>query len=280
MSTRKLHAGLLAAMAVVLVAGAAGCTQVAKHVSAAASPGSPVTGGQPPPLRIARLRAEGRIVEIGPAELALTAAETSSLLRNADLALAEDLVAELYRQTEGWAAGVYLAALYLREGGSLPRAAVSFSGHDRFIREYVETEFLARLSEQRRTFLTRTSVLERMCGPLCDATLGLRGSAGTLAGLARSNLLLVPLDRSGEWYRYHRLFRDMLRAQLDRLEPELIPALRHRAAGWCLRNGLPEEALEYSMAAGDVDTAARLVEMLGVATYWQGRVATVQRWFR
>ena len=104
-----------------------------------------------------------------------------------------------------------------------------------------------------------------MSGPLCEAVLQLPGSAATLAELARSNLLLVPLDRQGEWYRYHHLFRDMLLAELQRLEPGLIPVLRRRAAGWCLQNGLPEEALEYSMAAGDVDVAAGLVEKLVAA---------------
>ena len=129
-------------------------------------------------------------------------------------------------------------------------------------------------------FLTRTAVLERMSGPLCEAVLDLPGSAATLADLARSNLLLVPLDRRGEWYRYHHLFRDMLLAELERREPELIPVLRRRAAGWCLRNDLPEEALEYSIAAGDVDEAARLVEKLWLPADRQGRVATLQRWFR
>ena len=104
-----------------------------------------------------------------------------------------------------------------------------------------------------------------MYGPLCEAVLDMPGSAATLADLARSNLLLVPLDRRGQWYRYHHLFRDMLLAELERLEPELMPALRRRAAGWCLRNDLPEEALEYSIAAGDVDTVARLVKSLSLA---------------
>jgi len=144
----------------------------------------------------------------------------------------------------------------------------------------MQSQFLARVSARQRVFLTRTAALDRMCGPLCEAVLDLPGPAATLADLARSNLLLVPLDRHGEWYRYHQLFRDMLLAELRRLEPELIPVLRHRAASWCLRNGLPEEALEYSMAAGDIDAAAGLVETLAVPTYWQGRVATVQRWFR
>ena len=108
----------------------------------------------------------------------------------------------------------------------------------------------------------------------------LSGSGVILAELARSNMLLVPLDRHGEWYRYHHLFRDMLLAELHRLEPGLIPVLQRRAAGWCARNDLPEEALEYSMAAGDVDAAAGLMERLVVPTHRQGRIPTVQRWLR
>jgi LuxR family transcriptional regulator, maltose regulon positive regulatory protein len=119
-----------------------------------------------------------------------------------------------------------------------------------------------------------------MSGSLVEAILEQPGSAATLAELARSNLLLVPLDRRGKWYRYHHLFRDMLLAELDRMEPGLVPVLRRRAAGWCLRNGLLEEALEYSMAAGDVDAAARLAENIWVPTARQGRISTVQRWFR
>ena len=211
--------------------------------------------------------------------MSLTREEASSLLRDAGLALGEDDVAELHERTEGWPAGLYLAALYLREGGSLASAAVSFGGDDRLVSEYMESEFLSRISRRQRVFLTRTAVLERMCGPLCDAVLDLAGSAAILADLAGSNLLLVPLDRRGEWYRYHHLFRDMLLAELERLEPGLMPVLRRRAAGWCLDNGLPEEALEYSMAAGDVDGAARLVGQLAVPAYRQGRVTTIQRWF-
>jgi len=155
-----------------------------------------------------------------------------------------------------------------------------FSGADRFVREYVESEFLARLPEQQRVFLTRTAALERMSGPLREAVLERPGSAATLAELARANLLLVPLDRRDQWYRYHHLFRDMLLAELERLEPGLIPVLRRRAAAWCLHNGLVEEALEYSMAAGDVEAAARLVEKRWHPTYQQGRITTLQRWFQ
>ena len=237
-------------------------------------------GRAEPPLRIARLRAEGKIIEIGPDDLSLTCDEASSLLRNVDLTLAEEDAAELHKRTEGWPAGLYLAALYLREGGSFASAACSFGGDDRLVSDYMESEFLSRISRRQRAFLIRTAVLERMCGPLCEAVLDMGGSAPILADLAGANLLLVPLDRRGEWYRYHHLFRDMLLAELHRREPELIPVLRRRAADWYLRNGWPEEALEYSMAAGDVDGAARLAAQLAVPAYRQGRVTTIQRWFR
>jgi LuxR family maltose regulon positive regulatory protein len=239
-----------------------------------------LAGRSEPPLRTARLRAEGKILEIGPGDLSLTREEASALLRSAEVALSEADVAELHRRTEGWAAGLYLAALYLREGGSPGDAAAVFGGDDRFVSEYMESELLARISQQQRAFLTRTAVLERMSGPLCEAVLELPGSAATLAGLARSNLLLVPLDRRGQWYRYHHLFRDMLLAELERVEPGLVPVLRRRAAAWCLRNGLPEAALEYYIAAGDVGAAARLVERLWLPAWRQARVTTVQRWFR
>jgi LuxR family transcriptional regulator, maltose regulon positive regulatory protein len=234
-------------------------------------------GRDAPPVRVGRLRAEGRIVEIGAADLALTREEAAVLLCEAEVTLGEEDLADLHRRTEGWPAGLYLAALSLREGGSLPRAAASFGGTDRFVREYVESELLTRISSEQREFLTRAAILDRMSGPLCEAALDLPGSAATLAGLAGSNLLLVPLDRRGEWYRYHHLFRDMLLAELERREPGLAPVLRRRAAAWCLRNGRPEEALEYSIAAGDVDTVARLVEQLWLQVYFTRR-ATVERW--
>jgi LuxR family maltose regulon positive regulatory protein len=239
-----------------------------------------LAGRAEPPLRIPRLRAEGRLVEIGPGDLSLTAEEAASLLRAAEVVLGDEDMTELHRRTEGWAVGLYLAALYLREGGSPRGAAASFGGDDRFVSEYVESEFLARISSSQRVFMTRTAVLERMSGPLCEEVLGVPGPAAALTDLARSNLLLVPLDHRGEWYRYHRLFRDMLLAELERREPGLAPVLRRRAAAWYLRHDLPEEALEYSILAGDVDSVARLVQTLWRPVYIRGRTATLQRWFR
>ncbi|HYX59301.1 MAG TPA: LuxR C-terminal-related transcriptional regulator [Streptosporangiaceae bacterium] len=238
-----------------------------------------LAGRDEPPLRIARLRAEGRILEIGPGDLSLSREDATALLRDAGLALAEDEIAELHRRTEGWPAGLYLAALYLREGGSLGTAAVSFGGDDRLVSQYMEAEFLARISVRHREFLTRTAVLERMSGALCEAVLEVPGSAATLAELSRSNLLLVPLDRRGVWYRYHHLFRDMLLTELERHEPGLLSMLRGRAARWCLENGRPEEALGYFMAAEDVDGVVRLVEQLALPAFRQARLTTIQRWF-
>jgi LuxR family maltose regulon positive regulatory protein len=239
-----------------------------------------LAGRDAPPLRIARLRVEGRILEIGPAELSLSHQEAASLLHAADVPLGDDDVAALHKRTEGWAAGLYLAALYLREGGSVQGAGDAFGGDDLLVSQYLESEFLGRISARHREFLTRTAVLDRMCGPLCEAVLDQPGSAAELAELVRSNLLLVPLDRRGFWYRYHHLFRDMLLAELERLEPGLLTVLRRRASAWCEANDRPEEALEYAMAAGDVNTAARLVQGLWLPTERQGRFVTLQRWLR
>ncbi len=259
-----------------------GCRDALSVLADHVPPGSRLVlaGRDEPPLRVARLRAQGRLLQIGPGDLALDRAEAAALLRAAEVMLGEDDVATLHQRTEGWPAGLYLAALYLREGGPLGTAAVSFGGDDRLVSEYLEAEFLGRISARHRVFLTRSAVLERMCGPLCEAVLTEPGSATVLAELARSNLLLVPLDRRGYWYRYHHLFRDMLLAELERREPGLMPVLRRRAAAWCRDNNRPEEALEYSMAAGDVDAAARLMESLAVPAYRRARHTTLQRWFR
>src|SRR5690348_5175286 len=241
-------------------------------------PGSQLVlaGRAQPPLRLARLRAEARLTEIGPADLVLSAAEAGALLRAAGVTLGEYEVAELHRHTEGWPAALYLAALHLREGGSLPRAAVTFGGANRLVSDYLEAELLSLVSPGERLFLTRTAVLERLSESLCEAVLEAPGSGATLAELSRSNLLLVPLGGQDGWYRYHHLFRDMLLAGLYRTEPELIPVLRRRAARWCMQHVLPEEALEYSIAAGDVPTAAVLIEKLAVPARRQGRAVTLQ----
>jgi LuxR family maltose regulon positive regulatory protein len=237
-----------------------------------------LSGRDAPPLPVARLRAEGRIVEIGQVDLALTREAAAALLKDAGLSLGETEVREVHRRTEGWPAGVYLAALCLRQGGTMPGHTVSFGGDDRLVAEYIESEFLSRISEHDRLFLTRTAVLDRLTGPLCEAVLDMPGSAATLDDLARSNLLLVPLDRRRRWYRYHRLFRDMLLSELERRDPSLIPVLQRRASTWYAENGLADQAVEYAIAAGDVSQTARLVDQLGLAAFRQGRTGTLDRW--
>jgi LuxR family maltose regulon positive regulatory protein len=146
--------------------------------------------------------------------------------------------------------------------------------------DYLRSELLAQLPAEQVQFLTRTAVLERMSGPLCDAVLDTRRSAEVLRSLEDSNLLVVPLDRHRVWYRYHHLFRDLLRAELERREPRLLPELHARAAVWCEANGLEEMAIDHAQAAGDADLVARLVAALAQPAYAAGRVSTARRWLR
>src|SRR6266536_3790966 len=152
---------------------------LAEHVPAGSR--MVLAGREQPPLRLARLRAEGRVAEVGVADLSLPREQAAALLRAAGVTLAADELAALHQQTEGWPAGLYLAALSLREGGSLENAVRSFGGDDRLVKEYIESEVLARISPRHRMFLTRTAVLERMCGALCDAVLEMPGGATALA---------------------------------------------------------------------------------------------------
>jgi LuxR family maltose regulon positive regulatory protein len=232
-----------------------------------------------PPLPVALLRVQGRVVELGVEELAMDHQEARALLEGAGVGLDDAEVKELVARTEGWPVGLYLAALALKAGGPQATAGPAFTGDDRFMADYLWSELLGQLPPERVTFLTRTAVLERMCGPLCDAVLDTTGSAQVLAWLEASNLLLVPLDRRRRWYRYHHLFRELLIAELDRREPQLVPQLHTRAAGWWEANGLPELAIDHAQAAGDADRVARLVWALALPAYGAGRVDTARRWF-
>ena len=231
-----------------------------------------------PPLPVGLLRAQARLVEIGVNELAMDRLEAALLLSDAGVELSREEVDELVRQTEGWPVGLYVAALARKAGGPRRRPGAGFTGHDRLMAEYLRSELLARLPQRTVSFLTRTAVLERMSGPLCDAVLGATESGRVLESLEGLNLLLVPLDRRREWYRYHRLFRDLLRAELERREPELIPVLHARAAAWCETNGRPELAIDHAQAAGDADRVARLVAGLAQSAYASGRVDTARQW--
>jgi LuxR family transcriptional regulator, maltose regulon positive regulatory protein len=231
-----------------------------------------------PSLPVALLRAQGRVVEIGVEELAMDHQEARALLEGAGVGLADAAVDELLARTEGWPMGLYLAAMAHKAGG--PRQAwAGFTGADRFVADYLWSEVLGELPAERMTFLTRTAVLKRMSGSLCDAVLDTTGSGDVLASLEASNLLLVALDRHRQWYRYHHLFQELLLAELDRREPDLVRELHARAASWCEANGLPETAIDHAQAAGDADRVARLVWKLAMPAYGAGRVDTARRWF-
>ena len=153
-----------------------------------------------------------------------------------------------------------------------------FTGDDRFIGDYLRSEFLQRVSRADVSFLTRTSILDRMSGPLCDVTAGRTGSSRVLDRLERRNLLVLPLDRRGDWYRYHPLFRELLHAELTRREPDIVPELHSRAAAWYEANDLPESAIEHAQHAGDADRVARLVLKVANPVWASGRLDTVLRW--
>ena len=230
-----------------------------------------------PALSPAALRARGLALEIGPGELRMDAEDAGRLVGAAGVDLPDDELAELIEHAEGWPAGLYLAALSIRAQGAKANAA-AFAGSDRLMVDYLRSELLAHLSPDDVRFLSRTAVLERMSGPLCDAVLESRGSAAVLESLERSNLFLVPLDRDRQWYRYHHLFQELLRGELGQAEPDLVPQLLARAGEWCVANGQAEAAMEYAQQAGDVDGAARLFEQCGPVVYQSGRVATTERW--
>jgi LuxR family transcriptional regulator, maltose regulon positive regulatory protein len=238
-----------------------------------------LSGRSDPPLPLARMRARGEMAEIRVADLQFTDEEAMALL-NASMGLqltAED-VERLAERTEGWAAGLYLAGLSLRDRQDSTAFIAAFHGDNRHVADYLAAEVLERQSEEIRTFLLRTSILERLSGPLCDAVLEAEGSAGLLGELERSNLFLVPLDDHREWYRYHHLFAQLLRLELGHRDPGLVPMLHRRAAAWHRQAGNLDEAIGHASAAGEFTQAAALIAQHWL-TYWRrGQRATVARW--
>jgi LuxR family transcriptional regulator, maltose regulon positive regulatory protein len=230
------------------------------------------------PLPTARLRALGEIVEITADDLAMGPEEAGSLLKEAGAEVDEAGLRDLLQRTEGWPTGLYIAALAMNSGTQQGEVGFTFTGDDIFMGDYLRSELVDRISGAEASFLTRTSVLDRMCGPLCDAILGEQGSADVLEQLEARNLLVVPLDRHREWYRYHHLLRDLLRAELRRREPDLVQDLHFRAAVWFEANAMPEAAIDHAHAAGDYDRVARLILELQQPVWAVGRVETVRRW--
>ena len=230
-----------------------------------------------PAIGVARLRARGLLTEVRARELAFTVDETRELVVREGIGLSSDSVELLVDRTEGWPAGLYLAALWLRDLGDPDGGVREFAGSARQVGDYLADEVLMALAPDTRDFLVRTSVLARFTPELCDAVLGREDSVAVLADLARSNMFLVALDARGEWYRYHHLFAEVLQLELGR---EAARELRRRAAAWCGAHGLAEEAIEYAAAAGDAEMVAELLIEKHLEFIWGGRLGQFVGWVR
>jgi LuxR family transcriptional regulator, maltose regulon positive regulatory protein len=232
-----------------------------------------------PPLPLARVRAAGELAEVGAHELRFAPAQAAELVAAvAGVELSPADLAKLVDLTEGWPAGIYLAALLLHGRASPGDVIRKFSGDSRFVEEFLAEEVLGRQPGQVRQFLLRTSILGRFCAPLCDAVTGSADAAEIIDTLERENLFVVPLDDTRQWFRYHHLFAEMLRSELSRAEAEIVPSLHERAAAWHRRSGCTDEAISHAYAAGDV---AGVIDLM--ARHWyvyvnSGQVATVRRW--
>ena len=215
-----------------------------------------------PPLPLARMRARGELQELRAADLRFTGDEAAAYLNGPmGLALTVDDVAVLDGRTEGWIAALQLAALSMQGRADAGSFIAGFAGDDRYVVDYLAEEVLARQPEGVRDFLLETSVLERLSGPLCDAVTGRDGGTATLVELDRANLFLVPLDDRRQWYRYHHLFADVLRAHLRELRPGREPELHLRASGWFESEGDTSAAVRHALAGGDHARAADLMEL-------------------
>jgi LuxR family maltose regulon positive regulatory protein len=216
-----------------------------------------ITRGDPG-MPLGRLRASGNLFEMGTALLALDAKETRDVAASGGLELSEEAAEALRERTEGWAAAVALATVSLCGRGDAAVRAAGLSGNQQQIADYLLEEVLERHPDHLKRFLLGTSILDHMTAPLCDAVLGTDNATGSLEALARSNALIVPLDDHREWYRYHHLFSDLLRAELKRRHPELLPVYLGRAAAWCERHGTPDEAFAYARESGNLAQAGRV----------------------
>ena len=234
-----------------------------------------------PRLPIAALRLAAPLLEFGSYELGLSRREAELLLRALGVEPDEREIAGLLRRTEGWAAGLHLAALANQEVGEEldgPLDLTNITGDQRYIADYFRAEYLSELTPDVLRFLRRTSVLEKMCAPLCNAMLGSKRSARELEAIEESNLFLVRLDQHRGWHRYHHLFRDLLQRELEEHEPDLVPVLNRRAAQWYEAHEDPESALFHAHAAGDIDDAARILSSIALEVHNSGRVAAVEGW--
>jgi LuxR family transcriptional regulator, maltose regulon positive regulatory protein len=232
-----------------------------------------------PDLPLARWRVRGELVEIRAADLRFSSGEAAAYLDEATgVRLTAEQVQALENRTEGWIAALQLAAISLQGRSDVAAFIAGFAGDDRYVFDYLVEEVLAHQPQPVRDFLLRSAVLDRLTGPLCDAVLDRDDSAAMLQTLERANLFLVALDDRREWYRYHQLFADVLRARLTGEQPEQVPVLHLRASEWYEGHDLTDEAVQHALAARDFDRAARLVEQAVPMIRRQRREAVVQGW--
>jgi LuxR family maltose regulon positive regulatory protein len=245
----------------------------------AVPPGSQVVlaGRCEPALPIGRLRAQGSLVELRTPDLVMTRREAAKMLSLAGLELPPADVQVLLDRTEGWAAGLYIAALSLRGRSDLHRAVEGFGGDDRLLADYLRDELLDGLDAERRRFLERTSVLEELSGPLCDAVLRRTASGVALRDMSRSNLFVVPLDQVDTSFRYHGLVAGMLRTELRRTDPACEAELHRRASCWYAGAGDADHAIEHAIAAADFARAGALL-WATAGRVLDGRAADERRW--
>jgi LuxR family maltose regulon positive regulatory protein len=240
-----------------------------------------ITTREDPQLPLARFRVRDQMTELRTADLRFTPAEAAAFLSQVmELDLAAEDVAALERRTEGWIAGLQLAALSMRGRNDIGQFVQAFAGDNRYIVDYLIDEVLQRQPEQVRSFLLQTSILDRLHGPLCDAVIGHEGGQAQLEGLERGNFFVVPLDDTRQWYRYHHLFAEVLAAQLRAEQPELIATLHRRASAWYEQHGSAADAIRHALAAADFERAAELVERGWTAMRRSRQDATVLGWLK
>ncbi|RPI30283.1 MAG: hypothetical protein EHM70_14290 [Chloroflexota bacterium] len=233
-----------------------------------------------PPWPLARFRARNQLIEIRAQELRFTTEEAAAFLnQTTGLDLSADDIAALEARTEGWAAGLQLAAISMKGRNDITGFIKAFTGSHVYVAEYLVEEVLQRQPEDLQTFLMQTSILERLNAGLCDAVTSTQESQSMLSALRRLNLFILPLDDEGLWFRYHHLFADLLQARLQqKLEPDAIAALHRRASAWYAQRGMTAEAVEHALAVNDYAQALMLVERAALPMTLQGYVRTVEAW--
>lgn len=234
-----------------------------------------------PPLSLPRLLVHGRLTELRASELRFTSEEAAAFLTQVmGLSLTVEQIEALETHTEGWIAGLHLAALAMRDRTDRESFIATFTGNNRYVMDYLVEEVLQQQPERIQNFLLRTALLDRLNGPLCDALLGTDDSQETLEQLERANLFLVPLDEERRWYRYHHLFADVLRSRIQQSQPAMIQEIHRSASAWYEQNGMLVDAVQHALLASDMERARRVIERIGLPLIVWGRIQTILDWFR